>query len=301
MKKIENKISILAIFNVYNSFYFYLSSLLVTAMLKKASILFIFLLTIANITFAGYIDKKNIPEKKQTKAGLYLNAADTYELMQKKGGKILFIDVRTPSEVAWLGMPNIADANIPFKLTDKKYQWDEKRKNFKLNPNPDFVSGVVAQFQKKGLTKSDKVIVMCRSGKRSAQAADALTAAGFSQVVSVIDGFEGDKASSGDKKGQRTVNGWKNSNLPWSYTLDKEKMFLSQYSKDRNGKKSKMLKKMDADSNGVISKVEFDQHHEKMFGKIDQNNDGKLNEQELKEFKESRKKEKEKQNITSAQ
>ncbi len=270
-------------------------------MLTKAPILFISLLSIANISFAGYIDAKNIPEKKQTKAGLYLNAEETYDLMQKESGKALFIDVRTRSEVAWLGMPNIADANIPFKFIDKKYQWDEKRKNFKLKPNPDFVSSVTALLLKKGLTKNDKIIVMCRSGKRSAKAADALTTAGFNQVISVIDGFEGDKASSGPKKGQRVVNGWKNSDLPWSYTLDKSKMYFSEKSKEKKDKQGKMLKKMDADKNGVITKEEFDQHHIKMFGKLDQNNDGELDKEELKEFKETRKKEKAKKKGTAAQ
>lgn len=261
-------------------------------MLKKVIIILITVLSVANVSVAGYLEVKNIPEKKQTKAGLYLNAKETYDLIQKEGGKVLFIDVRTRSEVAWLGMTDIADANIPFKIIDKKYQWDEKRKNFKLKPNPNFVSSVTDLLQQKGLTKNDKVIVMCRGGKRSAKAADALTAAGFSQVISVIDGFEGDKAVSGEQKGKRVVNGWKNSNLPWSYDLDKNKMYLSDKSKEKEGKHGKMLKKMDADKNGVITKDEFNQHHEKMFGKIDKNKDGILDQEEIQKFKEARKKEK---------
>lgn len=268
-------------------------------MFKKASILIVLSFAFINFSYAQYIEAKNIPEKKRTQTGLYLDAKGTYELLQKDGGKILFIDVRTPSELAWLGMPTLADANIPFKLFDKKYQWDEKRKNFNLKLNPDFVSGVADRLEQKGLTKNDKVIVMCRSGKRSAKAANALSAAGYSQVISVIDGFEGDPAASGPKKGQRIVNGWKNSNLPWSYDLDKNKMYLPK--KGKGDHHSKMLKKMDTDEDGIISKEEFDQHHVNMFGKMDKNNDGKLDHEEIMEFKKSHKKEKmDAKNTTSA-
>jgi rhodanese-related sulfurtransferase len=65
---------------------------------------------------------------------------------------------------------------------------------------------------------------MCRSGDRSARAADDLTTAGFTQVYSVVDGFEGDLAKDGPNAGRRAVNGWKNKALPWGYTLDKAKL-----------------------------------------------------------------------------
>lgn len=46
-----------------------------------------------------------------------------------------------------------------------------------------------------------------------------------SEVYSVTDGFEGDKAKAGPRKGERVVNGWKNAGLPWTYTLDKSAMY----------------------------------------------------------------------------
>ena len=33
-------------------------------------------------------------------------------------------------------------------------------------------------------------------------------------------------AKDGAKAGQRVVNGWKNANLPWTYKLDKAKMYF---------------------------------------------------------------------------
>jgi hypothetical protein len=62
----------------------------------------------------------------------------------------------------------------------------------------------------------------------SAEIATLLTQLGYSTVFSVVDGFEGDVAASGQKQGQRVVNGWKNADLPWSYKLDKDRMTMSK-------------------------------------------------------------------------
>ena len=69
---------------------------------------------------------------------------------------------------------------------------------------------------------------MCRSGDRSAAAANQLAEAGFTAVYSVVDGFEGDVAKDGPTAGLRTVNGWKNKGLPWGYKLEKAKLTLPE-------------------------------------------------------------------------
>ncbi len=261
-------------------------------MVKKMSIVIMTFFMILNIATANTISEKNVPEKKRTKAGLYLNAKDAYAALGQEAEKIIFIDVRTRGEVAYTGMPTVADANVPFKFTSKKYKWNDKKNNFKMTPNPGFVATVIERVQQKGLSKNDKIFVMCRSGGRSAKAADALTDAGFTQVFSVIDGFEGDSVKSGEQKGKRTINGWKNSNLPWSFKLDKTKMYLASKDGKKEDKTNKMLKKMDANKDNRVSQSEFDAFHKKMFGNIDQNNNSTLDEQELKDFKKQRKQEK---------
>lgn len=75
--------------------------------------------------------------------------------------------------------------------------------------------------------KDARIILSCRSGDRSARAADLMAKSGYTNVWSAIEGFEGDKAKDGPSKGKRTVNGWKNANLPWTYDLDKNKAFLN--------------------------------------------------------------------------
>ncbi len=253
------------------------------------TVLFIAFFALTHITQAEVINEKNVPPQKHTKAGLYLNSENAHEILKKDANKILFIDVRTRGEVAYVGMPTNADANVPFKFTSKKYKWNDKSHNFKMTPNPDFVNGISTKLQQKGLSKNDKVFVMCRSGGRSAKAADALTDAGFTQVYSIIDGFEGDSVRSGEDKGKRSINGWKNSSLPWSYSLEKNKMYLSKKEKGKKEKHNKMLKKMDTDHNDIITKQEFEAFHKKMFGNIDHDHDGILDQDELKEFKQQKK------------
>ncbi|OYW25921.1 MAG: rhodanese, partial [Methyloversatilis sp. 12-65-5] len=78
----------------------------------------------------------------------------------------------------------------------------------------------------KGLDKTADVVLICRSGDRTTRAVNALAAAGFTRVWTVIDGFEGDTAPAGADRGKRTVNGWKNAGLPWTYALDSSQIWL---------------------------------------------------------------------------
>jgi len=134
----------------------------------------------------------------------------------------LFLDVRTRAEVEVIGMPTVADANVPYMFMSEPMTWDDDWGSFKMTRNQEFLKIVKQRLEEKGLTQNDKVFLMCRSGGRSASAADLLTEAGFTNVYSVVDGYEGDKT----KNGKRNLNGWKNSDLPWSYKLDKKKMYL---------------------------------------------------------------------------
>jgi len=174
------------------------------------------------------VEAAAVPVSKQTTAGRYLDAREAFALKQKLGGKAFFVDVRTRYEVSYVGMPTIAEANIPYVEHPDDAPWDDKAGRFKLEVNSDFGPELARRMAVKGLGKDDVIIVMCRSGDRSARAATLLTQLGYSTVFSVVDGFEGDVAVSGPKQGQRVVNGWKNADLPWSYKLDKDRMTMSK-------------------------------------------------------------------------
>ncbi len=172
-------------------------------------------------------DWSNLSKKKQTKLGLYMTAEDAYKHTMANMEKTLFVDTRTPSELNYLGAATVMDAHVPLVFMDTT-AWDDKKHRYKRAENKNFVSDVDAALKKKGLSKDDTVILMCRSGKRSAKAADMLAGAGYTKVYSVVDGYEGDKAKEGPDKGKRTVNGWKNSGLPWTYSLDKDYMYFTR-------------------------------------------------------------------------
>jgi rhodanese-related sulfurtransferase len=69
---------------------------------------------------------------------------------------------------------------------------------------------------------------MCWSGGRSAVAVNRLAKAGFENVYNVTDGMVGDVVMSPESVflGQRLVDGWKNSGLPWTYDVDPGRMLL---------------------------------------------------------------------------
>ena len=189
-------------------------------MLRVAVMILFFYCMCTSSVFS--VDAKDVPEYKQTKAQLYLTPREAFDEIQSKENEILFLDVRTRSEIAVVGMPIVADANVPFMLMAEPMTWNEEWGSFKMTRNQDFLKIVKQRLEEKGLSQEDKVFLMCRSGGRSASAADLLNEAGFTNVYSVVDGYEGDKANNG----KRNLNGWKNSDLPWSYKLDKQKMYL---------------------------------------------------------------------------
>lgn len=168
------------------------------------------------------VASSDVPAAKHTVLGKYLSSKEAYERITGDRAKILFLDVRTGSELMFVGGTDETDAVVPFVEMKEPVAWDDKSGRFQLVPNASFVTAVDAARNKKSLSKTDMVMVMCRSGERSAKAVNALAATGYTNVWSVHDGFEGDLS----KEGRRTLNGWKNASLPWSYKLDKSKFLI---------------------------------------------------------------------------
>lgn len=118
---------------------------------------------------------------------------EAWQLFQDKVA--ILVDVRTPEEYRFVG-------RIPGTIL---IPW---MYGTTMSRNPSFVSEVEKQLDRKAV-----ILLLCRSGKRSAGAAEKLTAAGFEHVFNVLEGFEGDL----DSNMQRNhINGWRCRNLPWS-------------------------------------------------------------------------------------
>jgi rhodanese-related sulfurtransferase len=176
-------------------------------------------------TIASAAEVASVPTVKQTKLGKYFTSQEAASFVEKNASKTLFLDIRTSAEVMFLGMAATADANVPYMVEPPFPEWDNAKATFKLESNPDFISEVRRRLNAKNLGPDDTIVLICRSGDRSAAASNLLAEAGFKNVYSVVDGYEGDLASDGPKAGQRVVNGWKNAGLPWSYRLDRAKMY----------------------------------------------------------------------------
>jgi len=189
-------------------------------MLKKLLALFMAIGLISGL-YAGDVPtskKKIIPQ------GKYLTPQEAYDMMQKEGDKVLFIDVRTPEELYFVGYPTVIDKNIPIAYIDySKFKKNKKGEvvKFASYKNKEFMPQLEAALKKKGLDKNSPIIVICRSGSRAAKAAKMMDKAGYKNVYNLDQGFEGDK----DKNKHRTVNGWKNANLPYTYKVN-EKVFI---------------------------------------------------------------------------
>lgn len=164
--------------------------------------------------------------KKQTSWGLYLTAAEAVAMKREKGKGVLFVDVREPVEIMFTGYTDMIDVNVPYLLVNPA-KWNPKKPVLMMEKNPDFAAGIERALKAKGLRKSAPIILMCRSGgTRGAPSAKALAGKGFEKVYVVVDGFEGPTAKDDPKGPWRTVKGWKNTGLPWSYKLNREKIYL---------------------------------------------------------------------------
>jgi rhodanese-related sulfurtransferase len=74
--------------------------------------------------------------------------------------------------------------------------------------NPNFLAEVQATVPKDAL-----VLLICRSGHRSHEAANLLAQAGYANAFNVLEGFEGDKNTEGHRG---IAAGWKAHGLPWT-------------------------------------------------------------------------------------
>ncbi len=78
-----------------------------------------------------------------------------------------------------------------------------------FTPNPEqFCTMVLDEAGAKDRT----VLLICRSGQRTLEAAHALEQHGFSDIVNVLHGFEGDLDPNFHRS---TLNGWRFEGLPW--------------------------------------------------------------------------------------
>jgi rhodanese-related sulfurtransferase len=120
---------------------------------------------------------------------------EAWALLQQQP-EALFVDVRMEIESMYVGRP-------PGVHTIPWYEYPD------LQPDP---AAFVAAIDREARSRDRTVVLICRSGQRTVTAGLALEAAGFTDVVNVLHGFEGDL----DGRFHRsTLNGWRFDGLPW--------------------------------------------------------------------------------------
>ena len=182
------------------------------------------LISVAFIISSGVaVQADDLPKKKQTKLGLYVTAAEAADMLSKE--EILFVDIRSRAEVKFLGIPKQVDVHIPYMVMPMMASFNAKKGTYDLEINPNFLTDFQSYAEEHGVTSETPIILMCRSGSRSARASDLLADSGYTQVFSLVDGYEGDKLKAGPGEGQRLVNGWRNAGLEWSYKETPEQVY----------------------------------------------------------------------------
>lgn len=119
----------------------------------------------------------------------------TWEFLQSNSDAV-FIDVRMEIESMYVGRP-------------------PKSINIAWHEYPDFevdADSFVAAVRSEVKTLDQPVVLICRSGSRTLDAGKALLDAGFTRVINVLHGFEGDLDANDHRS---TVNGWRFDGLPW--------------------------------------------------------------------------------------
>ncbi len=123
-----------------------------------------------------------------------LTPEQCWNLLQDNPAAVM-IDVRTAIEHTFVGHPPGA-VHVAWKEFPG------------MQPNSDFI----AQVKQLVVDKNAPVLLLCRSGQRSLDAAKALEAEGFGHLINILEGFEGPLD---EDKHRGTLGGWRFYGLPW--------------------------------------------------------------------------------------
>lgn len=123
-----------------------------------------------------------------------LEPQQAWDLLQQNN-KAVLIDVRTKIEHAFVGHP-IGAVHIAWKEAP---DWQI---------NPEFIAEVIQAVPDRDST----ILLLCRSGQRSLDAAKTLEKAGYQRLVNIEGGFEG-PLDNNNHRGN--LGGWRFCGLPW--------------------------------------------------------------------------------------
>jgi rhodanese-related sulfurtransferase len=131
-----------------------------------------------------------------------ITPTEAWQIIQDDPRAVL-VDVRSNMEFLFVGHPKGA-VHIPW--IDEP-DW-EVNPHFVRQVRELMLGGVICD----DLDGCAPILLICRSGKRSQEAGEALVEAGVKGVHNVLEGFEGELD---DNHHRSSLGGWRYENLPW--------------------------------------------------------------------------------------
>lgn len=132
-----------------------------------------------------------------------VSALEAWETLREEP-RAQLVDVRTEIEWTRVGVPDLADVG-------RSPVFVEWQRFPDMAFNTRFLEEVLAGLAERDVRPDTPLLFLCRSGVRSAAAADVLAREGFGACFNVADGFEGGHGPPG------AAPGWKASGLPWRF------------------------------------------------------------------------------------
>jgi rhodanese-related sulfurtransferase len=126
---------------------------------------------------------------------------DAWNLLASDPEAVL-IDVRTAAEWSYVGVPCLSGLDKEVKLI-----------SWQVYPSMQRNESFVEEVRAAGIQPDKPVLLICRSGARSQNAAKLLTREGFAKAYNVVAGFEGPQDAC-LHRGE--MDGWKKAGLPWT-------------------------------------------------------------------------------------
>jgi rhodanese-related sulfurtransferase len=173
-----------------------------------------------------------------------ITAQEAYNMVEAGTAKL--IDVRTTAEYVWVGTCKLSDGTTPYNIPWKIWVYQFSETDGKVTAGGIVVKTIFATLIEKIFPDKDTpLILMCRSGKRTDDAAAYLDSLGYNMVYEIDrpgvetghGGFQGSSHDDPSDKGYRGWPGrvgydesvscsWMDTGLPMTQTVDKDKIWM---------------------------------------------------------------------------
>ncbi|HQR70451.1 MAG TPA: rhodanese-like domain-containing protein [Burkholderiaceae bacterium] len=138
-----------------------------------------------------------------------------YELKQKLGPAVVFLDVRSRIEAAMLGTAVGIDHVIPYLDVAQPMRWDSARGALAREANPDFLAQIATAVSSQAAGFDTPIVLLCSNGAHASLAAEDLRRVGYAHIYVVVGGLDG----------SASAPGWRATGLPTEASANEQQLF----------------------------------------------------------------------------